>query len=41
MVSVIEREKQMKKSGLEAGADRKTELGVEGFVGRDYLGNEH
>jgi predicted GIY-YIG superfamily endonuclease len=26
---------------LEAGVDRGGELGLEGFVGRDYLGNEH
>jgi hypothetical protein len=24
-------------AGLEAGADREAELGLEGFVGRDYL----
>ena len=43
MMSAITREKQIKKwnQGLEAGVDREGELGLEGFVGRDYLGNEH
>jgi hypothetical protein len=26
--------------GLEAGVDREGELGLEGFVRKDYLGNE-
>jgi len=42
MMSATTREadKQME-PGLEAGVDREGELGLEGFVGRDYLGNEH
>src|SRR4030095_9923056 len=41
MMSATTREKQIKKwnRGLEAGVDLEGELGLEGFVGRDYLGN--
>jgi hypothetical protein len=35
-----EADKEMEPPGS-AGSDRETELGLEGFVGRDYLGNEH
>ena len=43
MMSAITREKQIKKwnRAWKLEVDREGELGLEGFVGRDYLGNEH